>query len=150
MNWHLQRVLGRLAAGGLQETDATRADGMPPRPSEPAAVQTPGSDLDTTQADVEMTQGHEQLRELGPIGHAMALWQAGEKYELAEYLLHSDFHYVDFVRMLFMMPANDALELASILDELGTAKENPPPPPAVPGRLAARVSGSLPDKNKTA
>lgn len=145
----MQRVigLGRLASGRLLREDAARADGQPIRPEGPLPVQTPGSDLDTSQADLDVSQGQAQLQELGPIGHALALWQSGEKYELAHYLLHGDFKYVDFVRMLFQMPQNDAIELASILDELGTPKSDPPPPPTIPGRLAAKVSGSLPDRN---
>lgn len=56
------------------------------------------------------------------------MWKSGSRYDVAKFLLNSDFLYRDFVFLIFKLGEADAVELGDILDEVAPEAKTPEPP----------------------
>lgn len=140
----LLRVLGEDAHGEVADFDPRHDDSEPPAPPVPNK---PGDGDFSSYADVEQAEADAELGQEGvssALSTALAMWKSGSKYDVADYLLKSDFLYTDFVRMIRMLPADEAIELGSLLDELVP----PAPTGATPEDLVSAVTGASPSAGK--
>lgn len=120
MNNTVRRIVGLPV---LHEADSARADAMPDFDPDAGRAETPdtpdsgniASMADLYQDRVDTEQDHSGTN--GPVAQAVQLWREGQKYELANYMLHSNFLYRDFVEVILTLGA-EGLELGSILDEI--------------------------------
>lgn len=133
----LWRILGEEAHGEEADFIPTGSDSAP---EPPPTANTPSDSDFSSLADVQQHQADDEMARQGTssaLASVMAMWRSGAKYDTADYLLKSNFLYADFVRMVRMLPAEEAIELGTILDELA------PPNPSgdEPTDLVSAVSG---------
>lgn len=133
----LRRVLGEEAHGEEADFVPTNIDS---NPKSPPIANTPSDSNFSSMADVQQHQADDEMHRQGTssaLASVMAMWRSGAKYDTADYLLKSNFLYADFVRMVRLLPAEEAVELGTILDELA------PPNPSgdKPTDMVSAVSG---------
>ncbi len=78
------------------------------------------ADLDQHKGDVDM----EQAGSSSALSTVLSMWRSGSKYDTADYLLKSDVPYAEFVRLIRLLPDEEAIELGTILDELAPPAES--------------------------
>lgn len=142
----LFRVLGEEAHGEVADFDPRHVDS---EPSAPPVPNKPGDGELSSYADVEQAGADAEAGLEGTssaLSTALAMWRSGSKYDVADYLLKSDFLYTDFVRMVRVLPSEEAIELGNLLDELAP----PAPTGATPEDLVSAVTGGKADgENET-
>lgn len=99
------------------------------------------ADLEQRKADTEM----ERSGSNGPLESVYSMWKSGSKYDVAEYLLRSNFLYADFVRLIQMLEPDEAVELGTILDELAPPAETATEPSDLVSAVAGPTASGSPD-----
>lgn len=121
----LRRVLGEEVHG--EEADFHPTQSTHEEPSAPPVPNDPDDGNYNSMADLDQHKGDvgmDQSGESGALSTALSMWRSGSKYDTADYLLKSDVPYAEFVRLIRMLPDEEAIELGTILDELAPPGEN--------------------------
>ena len=121
----LRRVLGEEAHG--EEADFHPTQASHEEPSAPPIPNNPDDGNYASMADLDQHKGDVDMDRTGASGAlstALSMWRSGSKYDTADYLLKSDVPYAEFVRLIRLLPDEEAIELGTILDELAPAGEN--------------------------
>lgn len=104
----------------LGEADDLRTTDDAPPPRVDAGDAPPQSSPTPVTPEDEDVEGNTVVNELA------SAWQSGSKMDVASRLMYSPVSYTDFVRVLYMIGQDGALELGSLLDELSAGDDTEP------------------------
>lgn len=91
-------------------------------------------------ADLNQRKGSNELNQAGyggALNSVLNMWRSGNRYAAADYMLKSNFLYTDLVRLLQMLPGEEALEVGALLDELAPVAS----PSEQPEDMVSAVAG---------